>query len=279
MSAASRSNFQGGWVDWLISASFLRRGTAASHSSSSSTTITSGANPSSPTTSGWFGRAQQDDRVALVDELAQLLLLGDDPCAGPVDDLEALRLGAIEDIGPHAVGADDNGRTVVDVVESFDRLDAEVLELAHDAVVVDHLSERVRRLAGGRGLLGLVDRLANAIAEPGALGDADFLDGSHAWIIAWGPVQPPSATGRLRLARGPAVPRRRRAGRGQELRDAPHDEPGREALGGPSVRAGRQLVGDTERAPDADGDRPPGCGNLWPRGHTSLEPPIPIGTI
>ena len=40
-----------------------------SHSSSSSTTIASGAKPSMPTTSGCFGRAEQDDRVALVDEL------------------------------------------------------------------------------------------------------------------------------------------------------------------------------------------------------------------
>ena len=35
-------------------------------------------------------------------------------------------------------------------------------------------------LAGGRRLLGLVDRLAHAVAEAGALRDADFLDGSHA---------------------------------------------------------------------------------------------------
>ena len=72
----------------------------------------------------------------------------------------------------------------------LDRLDAEVLEVAHDALVVDDLAEGMRRLAGGRRLLGLVDRLAHAVAEPGALRDADFLDHSHASIIARGPSAP-----------------------------------------------------------------------------------------
>ena len=53
--AASFSNFHGGCVDWLSSARRFRRGIAASHSSSSSTTMASGANPSRPTTSGWLG--------------------------------------------------------------------------------------------------------------------------------------------------------------------------------------------------------------------------------
>ena len=61
----------------------------------------------------------------------------------------------------------------------LDGLDAEVLEVADDALVVDDLAEGMRRLAGGRRLLRLVDRLANAVAEAGALRDADFLDGSH----------------------------------------------------------------------------------------------------
>ena len=89
-------------------------------------------------------------------------------------------LGAVHDVRPDAVGADDDRGAVVDVVERFDRPDAEVLEVAHDALVVDDLAEGMRRLAGGRRLLGLVDRLADAVAEPGALRDADFLDGSHA---------------------------------------------------------------------------------------------------
>ena len=54
MNAASFSNFQGGWVDWVMSAIRLRRG-IRSQSSSSSTTIASGANPSRPTTSGCLG--------------------------------------------------------------------------------------------------------------------------------------------------------------------------------------------------------------------------------
>ena len=55
MKAASFSNFQGGWVDCEMSAIRFRRGIAASHSSSSSTTIASGAKPSRPTTSGCLG--------------------------------------------------------------------------------------------------------------------------------------------------------------------------------------------------------------------------------
>ena len=54
MNAASFSNFQGGCVDWVISAIRLRRG-IRSQSSSSSTTIASGAKPSRPTTSGCLG--------------------------------------------------------------------------------------------------------------------------------------------------------------------------------------------------------------------------------
>ena len=62
-------------------------------------------------------RAEQDDRVAVLDELDQLALLLDDPRAGAVDDLEAALLGALHDVGPDAVGADDDRRAVVDVVE------------------------------------------------------------------------------------------------------------------------------------------------------------------
>ena len=139
------------------------------------------------------------------------------------------------------MGADDDRRAVVDVVERLDGLDAEVLEVADDALVVDDLAEGVRRLAGGRRLLGLVDRLANAVAEAGALRDADLLDGSHALDYRTGSRFRPSRT---------TAPL---AGR-QERGDAAHDEVGGEALGGLAVRAGRQLVGEPERRADADRD-------------------------
>ena len=54
MNAASFSNFQGGWVDWVMRAMRLRLGIRP-QSSSSSTTMASGAKPSRPTTSGCFG--------------------------------------------------------------------------------------------------------------------------------------------------------------------------------------------------------------------------------
>ena len=124
MNAASFSNFQGGWVDWLISAIRFLRGISASHSSSSSTTIASGAKPEQADDLGVLRRAEQDDRVALLDELDELLLLLDHPGAGAVDDLEAARLGALHDVRPDAVGADDDRGAVVDVVERVDGLDA-----------------------------------------------------------------------------------------------------------------------------------------------------------
>ncbi len=54
MKAASFSNFQGGCVDWEISAIFFLRG-IWSQSSSSSTTMAFGAKPRRPMTSGCFG--------------------------------------------------------------------------------------------------------------------------------------------------------------------------------------------------------------------------------
>ena len=69
MKAASCSNFQGGWVHWLMSAIRLRARDGGSHSSSSSTTIASGAKPEQADDLGVLRRAEQDDGVALLDEL------------------------------------------------------------------------------------------------------------------------------------------------------------------------------------------------------------------
>ena len=82
--------------------------------------------PEHPDDLGVLRRAEQDDRVALLDEPGQLAVLLDDPRAGAVDDLEAALLGALHDVRADAVGADDDGRAVVDVVERLDRLDAQV---------------------------------------------------------------------------------------------------------------------------------------------------------
>ncbi len=125
---------------------------------------------------GMLGRAEEHDRVALLDELHDLLLLLDDPGAGAVDDLEAAGRGAVHHVGANAVGADHDGRAVVDVVERVDGLDPELLEVADHALVVDDLAEGVRRLARGAGLLGHVDRLANAVAEARPLRDLDLGD-------------------------------------------------------------------------------------------------------
>ena len=124
-------------------------------------------------------RAEEHDRVAVLDQPQELALLLDHPGARAVDDLEAARLGAFHDVRPDPVGPDDDRRAVVDVVEGLDRLDAQPLEIADHALVVDDLAEGMGRLTGGRRLLGLVDRLAHAIAEAGALRDANLTNGAH----------------------------------------------------------------------------------------------------
>ncbi len=117
-----------------------------------------------------------------------------------------------------------------------------------DALVVDDLAEGVRHLAGGRRFLGLVDRLAHAVAEAGALRDADFFDDSHGPIIARGPRGPATATdlgGRLRRVLTPL-------GRRQQLRDPLHDQRRREALRRAALDVRGQHLVEAERAPDAD---------------------------
>src|SRR5579862_3167848 len=145
-------------------------------------------------------RPEQHDRVALLDELLELLLLLDDPGARPVDDLEAAGLGAGHDLGLHPVGPDDDRRAVIDVVEGIDGPDAEGLEIVDDALVVDDLAEGVGRLAVRARFLGHVDGLADAVAEAGALRDADRLDGSHADPVSHG----------VGFSRPRRAPRRRR---------------------------------------------------------------------
>ena len=69
------------------------------------------------------------------------------------------------------------------------------------------------------------------------------------------PFRPLRRAVRPRLPRHPrVVPVDAPLAHRQELRDAPHDDVRREALGGSTVRAGRQLVGEAERATDAHRD-------------------------
>jgi hypothetical protein len=133
---------------------------------------------------GVVRRPQEHDRVAVLDELLELLLLGDDPRAGAIDDVEAAIGGGPPDRGRHAVGADHDGGPVEGLVERADRPDAAGVKARHDPLVVDDLAEGVGHPAGVGGLLRLVDRLADAIAEAGALRDADVLNRAHVPIIA-----------------------------------------------------------------------------------------------
>ena len=154
-------------------------------------------------------------------------------------------VGALHHVGPDAVGADHDGRAVIDVVERLDGLDAQPLEVADHALVVDDLAEGVRRLAGGRRLLGLVDRLADAVAEAGPLRDPDlrrFPYGSSIAGAPSGPGREPPRAVRLRRRRSA------RRGRGGARRSAAirlHDQVGREA---PSATCGRGPAAARPRA-------------------------------
>ena len=76
----------------------------------------------------------------------------------------------------HAVGADDE-RAALDLVGQVGGADAAVGQVGLDAGVVHQLAEGGDLLALGCRVLGLVDRQPHAIAEAGALGDADVGSG------------------------------------------------------------------------------------------------------
>ena len=118
--------------------------------------------------------ADDADRVAGLGQLAGGLLRLEDPGAGGVDHLELALLGPqlLHLGGGHAMGADDQG-AALDLVGQVGGADAAIGEVGLDARVVDQLAECRHFLALLAGVLGLVDRQAHAIAEAGALGDAD----------------------------------------------------------------------------------------------------------
>ena len=130
------------------------------------------------------------------------------------------------------------------------------LEVADDALVVDDLAEGMRRLAGGRGLLGLVDRLAHAVAEAGALRDPDLLDRSHVLDYRTGsgpdPVRAP--VGRAYAPRCAA---------GSERGDAAHDQ-----VASPAASAARRSRPGGSTSARRNGEptrtvtRPPGMRQL-----------------
>ena len=128
---------------------------------------------------GVAGRSQQHDRIALVDQALDLALFLDHPRARSVNDVEVAGFGPGEHLGANAVGSNDDGRALCDFVERIARLDPLQLQLGDHTLVVDDLAERVRPLAGRRRFLGLVDRLADSIAEPCAPGDANLSNVTH----------------------------------------------------------------------------------------------------
>ena len=150
------------------------------------------------------------------------------------------------------------------------------LEVADHALVVDDLAEGVGRLPAGGGLLGLVDRLAHAVAEAGALGDPDVSNGSHPFDYRTGSSDDPSGGG---SASAPGAPY------------APRWAGGRSAAIRPMIRLVAATWAARRSAPDpgaliVNGSptrrttrRRPGWGSRWPRGQTRRVPATPIGTI
>ena len=150
MNAARRSNFQGGWVDWLMSAIRFFRGMRVPLLLVVDDDRV-GREAEEAHDLGVVGRAEQDDRVALLDELLELLLLVDHPGAGPVDDLEAAvgrPLAGRSGVTPWArmttAAPSSTSSSVVDGA------DPARLEVGDDALVVDDLAERVREPAAPR---------------------------------------------------------------------------------------------------------------------------------
>ena len=118
--AASRSNFQGGWVDCVSERHPLAPRDALPvlllvHEDG----VRGEAQEAYDL--GMIGRAQEHDRVALLDEPRQLPLLLGHPGAGAVDDLQAALLRACHDVRRDAVGADDDGGAGLDLVELMRR--------------------------------------------------------------------------------------------------------------------------------------------------------------
>ena len=165
-------------------------------------------------------------------------------------------VGALHDLRPDAVRADHDGRAVVDVVEAVDGLDARRLQVADDALVVDDLAERMGRLARRRRFLGLVDGLADAVAEP----VRRAIRISSTVPITKAVSHLPSCPGRSRgaVVRLDAPCRRRRrdgaAGAGPAIRPMISSVAG--GLGVASRQPLRHVV-KAERRPDAQATQPP----------------------
>ena len=95
MNAASFSNFQGGWVRLGDERhALLARDPVPVLLVVDDDRVRGEAEQAHDL--GVVRRAEQDDRVALVDELLELALLLDHPRAGPVDDLEAARSARLD---------------------------------------------------------------------------------------------------------------------------------------------------------------------------------------
>ena len=74
-----------------------------------------------------------------------------------------------------AVGADDDGRALRDLLRPVHDREALRLQVAHHIVVMDELAETVAVLLGGEHFLGHLHRPADAEAETGRLGNDAFL--------------------------------------------------------------------------------------------------------
>ena len=119
-----------------------------------------------------------------------------DPGAGRVDHLEVrLAPHPLQLVGRNAVGADDEG-SPLDLVGQVGGADAAIRQVGLDAGVVHQLAEGGDLLPLVARVLGLVNGKAHAVAESGALRDANLRSkgGAHAPILSGQADIGPAAT-------------------------------------------------------------------------------------
>src|SRR5690606_37169365 len=183
---------------------------------------------------------------------------------GGVEHLESAPLGLLAHRPGHAVGAEDHGAAVGELVQLLDEDRAAALEVLDHEAIVDHLMAHVdRRPEGLDGALDVPDRAIDAGAENAGIAEDD-VQGGHSSAPGRNPGatrrRPPAPT--RRPAASPAAATAARGGAGRHGSVAPD-------------------VGPTlEQAEQHDPDRPPhyrAVGNVERR--PVVVAPVPLDEI
>ena len=128
-------------------------------------------------------RSEEDDVVPLIHQLRQFTMLLHHPGAGPIDHLKAATRCTLQHFRGDAMCADHHRRTLLHLIKALNVLNAALMQVSNQPLVVHHMAERMGRLPLRTRKLRLINRLADAIADASAAGDTDALNASHAAII------------------------------------------------------------------------------------------------